>query len=91
MDPSDRPNSPPSTPGTRLDLSSEPPNPTSSPPSSPPPSGHIGIHFTCCHVYTHLRPPSGRDHWWAHCPRCGARLRVEIAADGDGDRFIQVG
>ena len=77
-------------PPPQIDLTSEPAR-ASRPASHPPVAPTIGVHFTCCHVYAHLRPPSGRTQWWAHCPRCGARLAVQIDPGGSGDHFVQVG
>ena len=77
-------------PPPHIDLTSEPAQ-TARPVSRSATVPTVGIHFTCCHVYAHLRPPSGRSRWWAHCPRCGARLAVELDPEGPGDHFVQVG
>ena len=77
-------------PRPQIDLTSEPAQPAR-PASRSSVVPTVGIHFTCCHVYAHLRPPAGRTRWWAHCPRCGARLAVQLDADGSGDHFVQVG
>ncbi len=77
-------------PHPQIDLTSEP-TPPARPVSRSAALPTVGIHFTCCHVYAHLRPPADRTRWWAHCPRCGARLAIELDPEGPEDHFVQVG
>lgn len=71
--------------GEHLDLSSEP---------SPEEQAEgvrrrfIGIHFTCCGVYSRIHPNAERTAYVGHCPRCTRPIRLEIGPGGSDQRIF---
>lgn len=81
-------------PGEHLDLTSDP---GGGPPSDASrnrlPDGRrfVGVHFTCCDVYT--RVYINRDHsaYEGSCPKCAQRVRLRIGPGGTTARFFTAG
>lgn len=78
----------PVDPGRWLDLASE--SPAS---SEPTPRGRpfVGIHFTCCDVYTRVYLDSRRDAHIARCPHCLRALFLRTGPNGWRERFFEAG
>jgi hypothetical protein len=49
----------------------------------------IGMLFKCCHVYSRLYLNPDGTAYAGLCPKCGARVRVRVGADGTDERFFQ--
>ncbi|MEW5994324.1 MAG: hypothetical protein AB1744_08000 [Candidatus Zixiibacteriota bacterium] len=51
----------------------------------------IGMHFTCCHVYSrvYLNKPGTAFVGW--CPKCAARVEVKVSPIGSDARFFTAG
>jgi hypothetical protein len=72
----------------RLDLSSEPPRaPTD---GTTPDRRYLGVHFACCGVYSRIYRNAEQTAYAGHCPRCMARVQVNIAPGGSNQRFFTV-
>jgi hypothetical protein len=73
--------------GERLDITD---NPSTRDPSAGSTSGRkfVGVHFTCCDVYT--RVYVNRDHtaYEGNCPKCAKRVRLNIGPGGTDSRFF---
>jgi hypothetical protein len=48
----------------------------------------IGIHFTCCDVYTRVYVNRDETAYEGNCPKCGKRLRLQIGPGGTDSRFF---
>lgn len=72
-------------PGEHLDLASEPePNQ----PRGRAGRRFVGIHFTCCDVYTRVYINREETAYVGHCPRCARRARLEIGPGGSDSRMF---
>jgi hypothetical protein len=73
--------------GEHLDL-------TSDGPKAPPPDGKpqerkfVGVHFTCCDVYTRVYVNRDATAYEGNCPRCAKRVRLTIGPGGTDSRFF---
>lgn len=47
----------------------------------------IGIHHTCCNVYSRAYVNAMRDAFEGNCPSCGRRVRLPIGKGGSSARF----
>jgi hypothetical protein len=51
---------------------------------------YVGVTFKCCRVYTRIYINGKRDAYVGWCPRCGAKLEVEISPHGSKQKFFNV-
>ena len=70
--------------GENLDLSSD---------AEPPPRElrgrrFVGIHFTCCDVYTRIYVNREGTAYRGHCPRCLRKIELKIGPGGTTSRFF---
>lgn len=76
-------------PGEHLDLSSDVPSPGERPLSdSSAGRSFVGIHFTCCDVYTRVYANRAGTAYEGHCPRCSRRATIKIGPGGSDTRFF---
>lgn len=52
---------------------------------------YIGIHFKCCNVYTRVYLNRDGTAYLGHCPRCTARITVNVSPTGKRSRFWTAG
>ena len=50
----------------------------------------VGVHFTCCDVYTRVYINRERSAYVGHCPKCAKRVQLEIGPGGTDSRFFSV-
>lgn len=50
---------------------------------------HRGIVFKCCNVYARVYLNARGDAFVGWCPRCIARLELQIRPDGSDARFFE--
>jgi hypothetical protein len=48
----------------------------------------VGMHFTCCDIYTRIYLNTQRTMFYGHCPRCGRRVQIKVGPDGSDARFF---
>ncbi len=77
-------------PGRWLDVSSDPTppaNPGRGP--NPPARSFVGIHFSCCDVYSRVYLDDQRDAYVARCPRCLRGMKLVVDPTGSTARFFE--
>ncbi|QPJ66628.1 MAG: hypothetical protein G3M78_14935 [Candidatus Nitrohelix vancouverensis] len=52
------------------------------------PKKFIGVMFECCKVYRRIYINKENNAYEGRCPRCGARVKATIGADGTDSRFF---
>jgi hypothetical protein len=75
--------------GVHLDLSSDVPMGRSS--LDERAKSFLGVHFTCCDVYSRVYPNRERTDYVGHCPRCAKRVQFKIGPGGTDARFFTAG
>jgi hypothetical protein len=78
-------------PGENLDLSSEGPTPSVSESGSGNGRSFVGVHFTCCDVYSRVYINRDATAYEGRCPRCAKSVRLVIGAGGTDSRFFTAG
>jgi hypothetical protein len=75
-------------PGEHLDLSSDGSGADGA--KSAPASGRkfVGIHFTCCDLYTRVYANRDETAYEGRCPKCGKKVRLGIGPGGTDSRFF---
>jgi len=48
----------------------------------------VGIHFTCCDVYTRVYVNRNETAYEGNCPKCAKRVRLRIGPGGTDARFF---
>lgn len=48
----------------------------------------LGMHFTCCNVYTRLYLNKAQTAFVGWCPKCTKKAEVRVAKDGSKSRFF---
>jgi hypothetical protein len=51
----------------------------------------VGIHFTCCDVYTRVYVNREATAYEGNCPKCARRVRLRIGPGGTSARFFTAG
>jgi len=64
-------------------------------PQQPPQEGgsrrtYVGIHFTCCDVYSRVYINRDRSAYLGNCPKCAKQVRIGIGPGGTSSRFFTV-
>ena len=75
--------------GERLDLTSDIPTPV--PPATTAAGNQrrfVGIHFTCCDVYTRVYVNRDETAYSGNCPRCTRKIILKIGPGGTSSRFF---
>jgi len=76
--------------GEHLDLTSDP-SPNEDKPRSADSRRFVGIHFTCCDVYTRVYINRDATAYEGNCPKCAKRMRLRIGPGGTYARFFTAG
>ncbi len=48
----------------------------------------LGVHFTCCNVYSRVYINQAKTAYQGGCPRCGKRVSLRIGEGGTDARFF---
>lgn len=48
----------------------------------------VGVHFTCCDVYSRVYVNRDATAYEGNCPRCAKRVRLAIGPGGTDSRFF---
>jgi hypothetical protein len=51
----------------------------------------VGVHFTCCDVYTRVYVNSDQTAYEGRCPKCAKKVRLVIGPGGTDARFFTAG
>jgi hypothetical protein len=51
----------------------------------------VGVHFTCCDVYTRVYVNRDETAYEGKCPKCARAVRLEIGPGGTDARFFTAG
>lgn len=73
-------------PGEHLDLTDDPSG--NRPKQSPTGRKFVGIHFTCCDIYTRVYVNRDGTAYEGRCPRCAKQVRLAIGPGGTDSRFF---
>lgn len=68
-----------------VDLYDQPPDDPRATPVRP----CIGVYFECCGVYSRIYRRPEQMEYVGNCPRCLAKLRVKVRADGTSQRIFR--
>jgi len=49
----------------------------------------VGMHFTCCNVYSRLYLNKTGTAFVGWCPRCARKAEVRVSTSGSKSRFFQ--
>ncbi len=78
-------------PGEHLDLSSDGPGGAGSSSKSSKERRFVGVHFTCCDVYTRVYINRDETAYEGRCPKCAKQVRLGIGPGGTDSRFFTAG
>jgi hypothetical protein len=78
-------------PGEHLDLSSDGPSRDGPGSKSTRERRFVGVHFTCCDVYTRVYINSDHSAYEGRCPKCAKQVRLGIGPGGTDARFFTAG
>ncbi|HEX3601990.1 MAG TPA: hypothetical protein VHU84_17690 [Lacipirellulaceae bacterium] len=73
--------------GEHLDICDDPFEGTSEN-AAPATRPFVGVHFTCCDVYTRVYLNGDETGYQGNCPKCAKRVRLEIGPGGTDSRFF---
>lgn len=51
----------------------------------------VGVHFTCCDLYTRVYVNRDGTAYEGRCPKCAKKVRLEIGPGGTDSRFFTAG
>jgi hypothetical protein len=51
----------------------------------------VGVHFTCCDIYTRVYVNRDGTAYEGRCPKCAKKVRLEIGPGGTDARFFTAG
>ena len=51
----------------------------------------VGVHFTCCDVYSRIYINRDETAYEGNCPKCAKRVRLQIGPGGTDARFFTAG
>lgn len=51
----------------------------------------VGVHFTCCDVYTRVYINRDETAYEGRCPKCAKQVRLGIGPGGTDSRFFTAG
>lgn len=71
--------------GDHLDITSEPDSEAA---SSRRRRRFLGVHFTCCNVYTRVYVNRQETAYVGYCPKCSQRIQLRIGPGGSDSRFF---
>jgi len=74
----------------RLDLTDDPFGKDQSS-QSPTSRRFVGVHFTCCDVYTRVYINRDQTAYEGNCPKCAKKIRLAIGPSGTNARFFTAG
>jgi hypothetical protein len=82
--------------GERLDLTDDPtggakPQVTDRPWRAAAGRRFVGVHFTCCDVYTRVYINGDQTAYEGRCPKCAKKVRLAIGPGGTDARFFTAG
>lgn len=51
----------------------------------------VGVHFTCCDIYTRVYINRDQSAYEGRCPRCAKKIRLAVGPGGTDSRFFTAG
>ena len=75
-------------PGENFDQASEP---AGRRPGENAARSYVGIHFTCCEVYSRIYINRDKTAYVGNCPRCTRRIELRVGPEGTSARFFTAG
>lgn len=75
----------------KLDIAGLSPGDNPAKPAKPVgPRPWLSVHFACCGVYQRIYRSADATHYSGSCPRCGGKIRFNVAPGGTSTRFFRV-
>jgi hypothetical protein len=78
-------------PGEHLDLTDDPNGEHPRSPTASAGRRFVGVHFTCCDVYSRVYVNRDESAYEGNCPKCAKRVRLKIGPGGTDARFFTAG
>ena len=76
----------------KLDIAGLAPAAGDASPAKPAPGRRpwLSVHFACCGVYQRIYRAADGTHYSGSCPRCGGKIRFNVAPGGTTTRCFRV-
>jgi hypothetical protein len=76
----------------KLDIAGLTPDEDAAAPNKSPAGSRpwLSVHFACCGVYQRIYRAADGTHYAGACPRCGGKIRFNVAPGGTATRFFRV-